>query len=81
MRLLDGEKEVALWNVQIYLTPAEARELVAGLNKLLLDPEANEHEHVIDGEWSRDFCSSITPTKLKDLSWYTSAEREMFKEK
>jgi hypothetical protein len=81
MRLLDGEKQVALWNVQIYLTPAEAKELVARLNKLLVDPEANEHEHVLSTDSGREISVSlITPTKLKDLSGYTSAERKMFEE-
>ena len=52
MRLLDGEKQVPLWNVQLYLTPTEASELVAALNKLLVDPEAKEHEHVpIERKW------------------------------
>jgi hypothetical protein len=82
MRLLDGEKQVGLWNVQMYLTPAEARELVAGLSKLLMDPEANEHEHVLSTESGREISVSlITPTKLKDMSGYTSAERRMFEEK
>lgn len=75
-------EEVPLWNIQIYLTPAEARELVAGLNKLLVDPEANEHEHVLSTERGREISVSLTTsTKLKDLSGYISAERKMFDEK
>lgn len=82
MRLLDGERQVPLWNVQLYLTPAEAKELTAALNKLLVDPEANEHEHVLSRESGREVSVSlVTPRKLKDLSGYTPAEREMFGEK
>jgi hypothetical protein len=82
MRLLDGEEQVPLWNVQLYLTPAEASELVAALNKLLADPEANEHEHVLSRESGREISVSlVTPTKLSDLSGYTPAERKMFEDK
>ena len=82
MRLLDGEKQVPLWNVQLYLTPAEASELVAALNKLLVDPEAKEHEHVLSRESGREISVSlVTLTKLNDLSGYTPPERKMFQEK
>ena len=63
-------------------TPAEATELLAALHKLLVDPETNEHEHVLSKDSGREISVSlITPTKLKGLSGYTLAERKMFEEK
>ena len=82
MRLLDGEKQVPLWSVQLYLTGSEAKELIVALTKLLVAPEANEHEHILSRESGREISLSIvTPSKLKNPSGYTAAEQKMFKEK
>ena len=78
MRILDGENQLPLHQVQLYLTPQEATELKQKLDLLLKDPEANEHEHLIsDG---RDLSISlITPGKLKDISRFSAAEQVMFR--
>ena len=80
MHILDGEKQTPLNEVQFYLTPEEAIELREKLDTLLKDAEANEHEHIISGDREISF-SLITPTKLKNLSGYSAAERKMFERK
>ena len=80
MRILDGEKQVPLHEVQLYLSPEEASELRNKLERLLQAPEANEHEHLISDGREMSF-SIITPTKLKDLTRYSSAEQKMFNAK
>ena len=80
MHILDGEKETPLYQVQFYLTPADAIELREKFASLLNDAEANEHEHIISGGREISF-SLITPTKLKNISGYSAAERKMFSEK
>jgi hypothetical protein len=47
---------------QLYVTPAEARELRDALEGLLADPEANEHVHL--GEAAEFSLSIVTPRKL-----------------
>ncbi len=78
MRILDGESQVPLHEVQLYLTPEEASEFRAKLEQLLKNPDANEHEHLISDGREVSF-SIITPAKLKNLSRYSSAEQKMFK--
>jgi len=82
MRLLDVENKSSLWNLQLYLTEKEAKELHSELEKLLKDPEANEHFHVFSEDSGREIsCSIITPTKLSDISTYSKLEQEILKEK
>jgi hypothetical protein len=51
------------------------------LERLLADPEANEHFHVHGDDASREIsCSVLTPRKLADGS-YTALERRVFDEK
>jgi hypothetical protein len=46
MRMLDTDGDRSVHQLQLYLTPREAQELRTALDRLLADPEANEHEHV-----------------------------------
>jgi hypothetical protein len=66
----------------MYLAPDEARDLIAALEALLIDPEANEHEHIFQKDHRREISVSlITPSKLDRATRYTKAEQEMFREK
>lgn len=81
MRMLDVEMQRSLRNVGLYLAVQEAEELRDELDKLLEDPDANEHFHVCDRESSREIsCSIITSAKLKNSQHYTEAERQLFLE-
>lgn len=69
MRILDGDQQLPVWNVQLYLTPSEAHQIVAALTRLLTDPEENDHEHVASLDGLREISVSlVTPRKLEDLS-------------
>ena len=74
MRFLDAEGTSDVRNLQLYLTPNEAKEIVEQLSTLLSDPEAEEHFHIFseDGGWEMS-CSLITERKLSDTK-YTKRE-------
>lgn len=78
MRILDTDKQSSLRGVQLYFTPEEAAELKKKLERLLADPEANEHEHLLADGREISF-SLITPSKLSNLSRYSQAEQKMFR--
>lgn len=81
MRLLDGDGQRSLFNVQMYLGVDEAKAMIKALEALLKNPEENEHEHVIAVDGLREVSVSlVTPSKLRDLSHYSPAERRMFEE-
>jgi hypothetical protein len=74
MWVLDPHRKVSVPQAQLYVTPAEARELRDALAKLLEDPEALEHDHLGDGA---EFSISIV-TKAKLASGrYTSLEQQV----
>jgi hypothetical protein len=79
--MLDAEGDRSVYQLQLYLTPAEARELRTALDSLLVDPEANEHRHVLAEDSGRELSLSlVTPAKLRDTTGYTAAEQRLFKE-
>jgi hypothetical protein len=74
MWVLDPQRKASVPGAQLYLTPAEARELRDALDELLGDPEALEHAHLGD---SAEFSISIV-TKAKLASGrYSSVERQV----
>jgi hypothetical protein len=78
MRLIDSAGEKRLHQVQLYLSLAEARELVAELSKLVADPERKDHFHVFSEDGGAELsCSIVTPRKLEG-DGYTKGEREAF---
>ena len=82
MRMLDPEGDRSVYQLQLYLTPGEARELRKALDSLLVDPEANEHKHIFSEDSGRELSLSVvTPAKLRDTSGYTAAERRLFEER
>ena len=81
MRLLDGDKQLPLHIVQLYLTPGEAAKLRDALTSLLVDPEANAHEHIPAEDGARELSVSVvTETKLRNVGRYSKAEQKMFTE-
>ena len=82
MRILDEEREQTVQTVALFLTEREARDFVIRLERLLKDPEANEHFHVYSNESNRReiSCSIVTPTKLACLP-YAEIERKALDEK
>jgi hypothetical protein len=82
VRMLDVEADRSVYQLQLYLTPGEARELRTALDELLVNPETNEHRHLFAEDSGREISFSlVTPTKLRDLSGYTVAEQRLFKER
>jgi hypothetical protein len=82
VRMLDAEGDRSVYQLQLYLTPTEARELRSALDRLLVDPEQNEHEHVFAEDSGRELSLSLlTPAKLRDLSGYTAAEQRLLHER
>jgi hypothetical protein len=82
MRMLDGESLQTIYQLQLYLLPKEAKDLMLALADLLRDPDANEHTHIFGADSPREISVSIiTPRKLNSLENYSEEERRMFKEK
>lgn len=81
MRILDTDNQGPVRRIQLYLTPREAADLRHALDRLLENPEATAHEHVVAEDASRDLSLSIvTARKLQERTRYTDAERRMFAE-
>jgi len=82
VRMLDTDGDRSVYQLQLYLTPKEGMELRAALDRLLLNPDLNEHEHVFAEDAGRELSLSlVTPAKLRDLSGYTAAEQKLFRER
>ena len=82
MWMLDRDREHSVRTLQLYLTPAEASALSDKLQRLLVDPERGEHDHVLSDDASRDLSFSlITANKLRDLARYTKVEQRVLQEK
>jgi len=78
VRLIDTESMARLEQVQLYLSADEARRLVAELEKLLADPEANQHFHLFSEDGGDELSVSLlTPAKLMGTG-YTPDERAAF---
>lgn len=58
MRLLNDSTGEALTSVTVYLTPAEARELLGSLEQLLATPK-DHHHHVNDQEYEHELTVTI----------------------
>ena len=82
MRMIDMDSETAVKLLQLYLTPKEALNFRKELDRLITNPEANEHSHI----YSEDmFCelsfSSLTEKKLKNIKSYTKMEQKILTQK
>lgn len=82
MRMLDVDKQTSVKGLQLYLTPDEALRFRDELNKLLKDPEANEHSHIYASDMHGEFSFSIiTHKKMENISTYTALEQRILTEK
>jgi hypothetical protein len=81
--MIDLERKCAIRNLALYLTPDEAFRLCEELGKLLKDPEANKHFHVMtEGYHLPEIsCSIITERKLSNIRKYSKLEHKILGEK
>lgn len=80
MRILDAQREHSVRELQLYLTEADALELVQALQWLLEKPEEYLHAHLA-ADRSRDVSLSIlTDAKIHDIDRYSPAERDVILE-
>ena len=78
MRMIDAEREQRVRVLQLYLTPKEAKLLRQRLEKLLANPEANKHAHILSEDNSGEVSFSIvTEKKLQNLKGYTELEQQI----
>jgi hypothetical protein len=77
MRILDKTRNVALSNGILYVTDAEALELIEGLRQLIDDPNPN-HLHFYD----RDFLCSLAVTVIRrhQLHFLDEKSQELVKD-
>ncbi len=82
MRMLEVEKESSVRKLQLYLSPKEAMEFRKEIDRLLADPEANEHSHVFSADKHCELSFSIvTEKKLNNVQSYTKLEQKILSEK
>ena len=73
MRILAND-EVAS-GVTLYLTPAEARELVGALEQVIADPVRHHHEHVPDETYQQEI--TVTVYVPENLDQYDARSRRL----
>jgi len=79
MRMLNATQQSPVDVLQLYLTPHEAGELRRALDRLLVDPDANEHEHVVADDGRDLSVSIVTPAKLRSVDRDTAVERQLLR--
>jgi hypothetical protein len=78
MRMIDMHSETSVKLLQLYLTPKEALEFRKELDRLITNPEANEHSHIYSEDTLCELSFSIlTETKLKNIRSYTKLEQNI----
>jgi hypothetical protein len=80
MRMIDMDSKRGVKVLQLYLNPQEAREFRKELDRLLVDPEANEHSHIDFGGKSEISFSILTEKKLKNIKAYSKIEQKILME-
>lgn len=61
MRILNLNDDLPLSNITVYLTPAEATQMVGYLEQLLAEPEQH-HAHLNDDEYQREITLTVYQT-------------------
>ena len=80
MKMLDPNKNEIIKTIHLYLSEPDAIELVEALNRLLDDPEANNHFHLYSEDLKTELsCSIVTDQKLIKNK-YTELERKILTE-
>ncbi len=77
MKMIDMGSKRGVKALQLYLSPQEAGQFRKELDRLLLDPEANDHSHIDFGGNSELSFSILTDKKLGNLNAYSKIEREV----
>ncbi len=78
MRMIDMHSETAVKLLQLYLTPKEALEFRKELDRLITNPEANEHSHISSEDMFCELSFSIlTEKKFKNIKSYTKIEQKI----
>ncbi len=78
MRMINMDKKESISCLQLYLTIKEASEFKDGLEKLLENPEANEHIHIYSKDMHYELSFSIiTDNKLNNINRYTKLEQKI----
>jgi len=77
MRALDSKTGKALGQIQLYLSPAEARKVIQELEGLLRDAEANEHFHLLSEDGAEEISVSVVTEAKLAAPGYTAEERRM----
>ena len=76
MRIIDLNKKCSINAMSVYLTRNEAEQFRDELNRLLKNPEADEHFHIYEDNMFREIsCSIITEKKLRNIKRYNKLER------
>ena len=80
--MIDMHSKAAVRLLQLYLAPKEALEFRNELDRLIANPEANEHSHIYSEDTSCELSFSIlTENKLKNIKSYTKLEQKILTEK
>lgn len=75
MRIFDAERKQTIHELYLYLTEADAKELVQAVQWLLERPEEMIHAH-LSSDRSREVSLSIlTPEKIRGIAAYSPEEQ------
>lgn len=78
MRMFDPNGGEVVSQLQLYLSPSEAKKLASELETLIRDPEANEHCHLFSEDGSDELSVSIVTEAKLARGGYTAQERKAF---
>ncbi len=74
MRILNYTDDMPLNNICVFLTPAEARQMVGYLEQLLEEPEQH-HFHLNDDECHREI--TLTVYQADNLEYYDERSKKL----
>lgn len=77
MRLLDTENDKALCDIKIYLTRAEAQELLDDLIALLKTDKKAYHVHINDVQYKHEITVALYDEK--DISTFNDRSKKLIK--
>jgi len=78
LKIIDLKNKQSISKASLYLTGFEAKQMKAGLDALLKDPESFDHSHVYSEDQSSEISFSIiTRKKLSNLSKYNELEKKV----
>ncbi|MFB3887674.1 MAG: hypothetical protein ACE144_20840 [Thermodesulfobacteriota bacterium] len=78
--MIDMDSQKRVKSLQLYLSPEEAAKFRKELERLLANPETNDHSHIDFGGSSEFSFSILTENKLKNLKGYSKIEQKILSE-